>query len=99
MEPARDMIKNLISIERAYINTNHPDFINGSKAVAATMEKIQEQRNTSQNEANLQDDLREVAGQSGFSVVPENLNDAEPSEREIIETELISKSGRQTCFY
>eukprot|EP01130_Rhizamoeba_saxonica_P015990 TRINITY_DN7308_c0_g1_i1.p1 TRINITY_DN7308_c0_g1~~TRINITY_DN7308_c0_g1_i1.p1 ORF type:complete len:715 (+),score=171.95 TRINITY_DN7308_c0_g1_i1:32-2176(+) len=33
LKPAKSMIKALISIETAYINTNHPDFIGGGNAV------------------------------------------------------------------
>ncbi|KAL0585757.1 hypothetical protein ABG067_004480 [Albugo candida] len=39
--PTQTMIQNLIHIELAYINTNHPDFIGGSRAVAQLMEKMQ----------------------------------------------------------
>lgn len=33
MIPAKQMVSNLINIELSYINTNHPDFIGGSRAV------------------------------------------------------------------
>uniref|UniRef100_A0AAV1UHD8 Uncharacterized protein n=1 Tax=Peronospora matthiolae TaxID=2874970 RepID=A0AAV1UHD8_9STRA len=39
--PTQAMIQNLIQIELAYVNTNHPDFIGGSRAVAQLMEKMQ----------------------------------------------------------
>ena len=35
LKPTKDMISNLISCEMAYINTNHPDFIGGSRAISA----------------------------------------------------------------
>jgi replication fork clamp-binding protein CrfC len=38
--PTQSMISNLINIELAYINTSHPDFIGGSRAVAQLMEKM-----------------------------------------------------------
>jgi hypothetical protein len=38
--PAQKMIANLIKIELAYININHPDFIGGSQAVARVMDKL-----------------------------------------------------------
>ncbi|TMW56688.1 hypothetical protein Poli38472_006698 [Pythium oligandrum] len=41
LSPTQTMIQNLIQIELAYINTNHPDFIGGSRAVAQLMEKLQ----------------------------------------------------------
>ena len=34
------MISNLIKIELAYINTSHPDFIGGSRAVAQLMDRV-----------------------------------------------------------
>jgi len=39
-EPARKMIHNLIQIELAHINTSHPDFIGGDRAIAVVMEKL-----------------------------------------------------------
>ena len=39
-EPARRMIHNLIQIELAHINTAHPDFIGGDRAIAAVVEKL-----------------------------------------------------------
>ena len=35
LKPTREMISNLIQCELAYINTNHPDFIGGSRAISA----------------------------------------------------------------
>jgi dynamin 1-like protein len=43
--PTQKMISNLIQIELAYINTNHPDFIGGKQAVAQLNRKLSEQRN------------------------------------------------------
>jgi len=42
--PTQKMISNLIQIELAYINTNHPDFIGGKQAVAQLNRKLSEQR-------------------------------------------------------
>eukprot|EP00301_Raphidiophrys_heterophryoidea_P017922 c2920_g1_i1.p1 GENE.c2920_g1_i1~~c2920_g1_i1.p1 ORF type:complete len:750 (+),score=179.65 c2920_g1_i1:84-2333(+) len=39
LEPTRKMVSNLIQIELAYINTSHPDFIGGNKAVAQLMQR------------------------------------------------------------
>jgi len=38
--PTQMWVTNLVRIELSYINTNHPDFIGGSRAVARLMEKI-----------------------------------------------------------
>lgn len=40
LAPTQEMISNLIKIELSYINTNHPDFIGGSRAVANLMDRL-----------------------------------------------------------
>lgn len=47
--PLKDFIRDLISIEIAYINTNHPDFFGGGSTAITLIEKltIQEQQNQS----------------------------------------------------
>jgi dynamin 1-like protein len=40
VSPTQMMVSNLVRIELAYINTNHPDFLGGSEAVARLMAKI-----------------------------------------------------------
>jgi dynamin 1-like protein len=42
--PTQMMVSNLIKIELAYINTSHPDFIGGSKAVAQLMRKLEKEK-------------------------------------------------------
>lgn len=37
--PAEDMIRNLVSCELAYINTSHPLFIGGNRAIAEVLER------------------------------------------------------------
>lgn len=38
--PTKQMVTNLINIEMSYCNTNHPDFVGGSKAVSGLMERV-----------------------------------------------------------
>ena len=38
--PTRDMINNLIQVELAYINTNHPDFVGGGGAINSVFQKM-----------------------------------------------------------
>lgn len=38
--PTKSMIMNLIAVELAFINTNHPDFIGGDRAITTTMERV-----------------------------------------------------------
>lgn len=47
--PTQMMITNLIKIELAYINTSHPDFIGGSRAVAKLMERIGQDNDRERN--------------------------------------------------
>ena len=42
--PTQTMVTNLINIELAYINTSHPDFIGGSRAVAQLMRKLEKEK-------------------------------------------------------
>jgi len=47
VQPTQLMISNLVKIELSYINTSHPDFIGGSKAVARLMGRLTEERERS----------------------------------------------------
>ena len=42
--PTQTMVTNLINIELAYINTSHPDFVGGSRAVAQLMRKLEKEK-------------------------------------------------------
>jgi len=42
--PCRDMVKSLLAIEMAFVNTNHPDFIGGEKAKAKVNQKREQQQ-------------------------------------------------------
>lgn len=42
--PTQAMISNLVKIELAYINTSHPDFIGGSRAIAQLMDGLTEDK-------------------------------------------------------
>ncbi len=43
MGPNQTMISHLVKLELAYINTSHPDFIGGSRAVAQLMDRNTQQ--------------------------------------------------------
>lgn len=38
--PTREMINNLLHIELAYVNTNHPDFVGGGGAINSVFQKM-----------------------------------------------------------
>ncbi|KAJ3365656.1 Dynamin- GTPase protein [Allomyces javanicus] len=42
--PARQFVATLVAIQRAYINTAHPDFIGGAQAVAVLERKLERER-------------------------------------------------------
>ena len=39
MAPTNKLVSDLVAMESCYINTGHPDFINGHRAMALVMEK------------------------------------------------------------
>lgn len=49
VSPTQVMVSNLIKIELAYINTSHPDFIGGSRAVARLMDRMSKDNSNSNN--------------------------------------------------
>jgi len=64
LRPAKDMVVSLIQLELAYINTNHPDFIGGSRAIAELMSRMQQQAAEQQAAA--------AAAHDGSSAKPDN---------------------------
>ncbi len=50
--PTQTMISNLIKIELAHINTSHPDFIGGSRAVSQLMERMHQEKSNIQRNGN-----------------------------------------------
>jgi len=51
VNPTQLMVSNLVKIELAYINTSHPDFIGGSRAVAQLMRKLEKEKEMARNKA------------------------------------------------
>ncbi|KAL7445824.1 hypothetical protein ACHAXH_009633 [Discostella pseudostelligera] len=49
--PTQMWVSNLVRIELSYINTNHPDFIGGSRAVAKLMEKLANEKEMAARQA------------------------------------------------
>ena len=47
MLPTNKMVVDLISAETSYVNTGHPDFINGHKAMAIVQERMNQSRQQS----------------------------------------------------
>jgi dynamin 1-like protein len=44
LEPSQAMIRDLIEMEMDYINTSHPNFIGGTKAVEQAMQTVKSSR-------------------------------------------------------
>lgn len=49
VSPTQMMVSNLVKIELSYINTSHPDFIGGSRAVARLMERLNKDSSSTSN--------------------------------------------------
>lgn len=49
--PTQTWVSNLVRIELSYINTNHPEFIGGSRAVAKLMEKLANEKDMAARQA------------------------------------------------
>mmetsp|Transcript_16093 Transcript_16093/g.30405 ORF Transcript_16093/g.30405 Transcript_16093/m.30405 type:complete len:810 (+) Transcript_16093:287-2716(+) len=52
--PTQMMVSNLVKIELAYINTSHPDFIGGSRAVAQLMRKLEREKDAARKAQHVQ---------------------------------------------
>jgi replication fork clamp-binding protein CrfC len=50
--PTRTMIENLIKVELAFINTNHPDFVGGDGAITSILEKMIAQKQDAPGQPN-----------------------------------------------
>uniref|UniRef100_K3XBJ4 Dynamin-type G domain-containing protein n=1 Tax=Globisporangium ultimum (strain ATCC 200006 / CBS 805.95 / DAOM BR144) TaxID=431595 RepID=K3XBJ4_GLOUD len=69
--PTQAMVQNLIQIELSYVNTNHPDFIGGSRAVAQLMEKLQRESGPSNGmPSDPNKDPRRISAASSASAKP-----------------------------
>ena len=78
------MISNLISVELAYINTSHPDFIGGKQAVAQLNKRFAQQQQREQQakaeatvSASNTEDIKTTKGASKASIAlnKENVDD------------------------
>jgi dynamin 1-like protein len=67
--PTQMMITNLVKIELAYINTSHPDFIGGSRAVAKLMERIGQD-----NDRERSRQAKLIAQTTGTTSIETNMN-------------------------
>eukprot|EP00879_Flechtneria_rotunda_P015506 GHRR01016216.1.p1 GENE.GHRR01016216.1~~GHRR01016216.1.p1 ORF type:complete len:589 (+),score=198.40 GHRR01016216.1:203-1969(+) len=61
-EPAEKMIRELVACEHEYINTDHPDFIGGTRAVKAVMEAREARRAAAAADAAAADGQAGAAG-------------------------------------
>ncbi|WWD08893.1 hypothetical protein V865_007007 [Kwoniella europaea PYCC6329] len=79
--PTSDYVSSLISIQAAYINTNHPDFIAGSAAIAREGQQQSSQMARIPSQASSPDDEDESVSSDGAGSAPPNgapLNNLHP---------------------
>ncbi|WRT65549.1 uncharacterized protein IL334_002494 [Kwoniella shivajii] len=79
--PTCDYVSSLIAIQAAYINTNHPDFISGSAAIAREGQQGSSQMARIPSQASSPDDEDDSASSDGAGSAPPNgapLNNLHP---------------------
>lgn len=64
--PTKQMINNLIAIELAYINTNHPDFVGGGGAISKVFERMAQTHAQEQHQQLIQQQQLQAASQQGL---------------------------------
>lgn len=91
LQPASNMVSNLIRIEREYINTDHPDFIGGLGAMSCVQEARPESSPKATSASTASTSLSNEAGDViQLPPVPLVVMPAEaPSEREHMDTKLL----------
>ena len=75
--PTQMWVSNLVRIELSYINTNHPDFIGGSRAVAGLMKKMADEKEKAADQAAappMRHDGNQSAGKNTMTPVKERPN-------------------------
>ncbi len=100
--PTKQMISDLIKIELSYVNTNHPDFVGGSRAIHEFTQRVHklkaaDRKRNPGSDTDLQTLLeREKKGRAGSAVssvlrrvMGGGNQETKPTEREVIETEII----------
>ncbi|KAF9909269.1 vacuolar protein sorting-associated protein 1 [Linnemannia zychae] len=72
LNPTNKLVQDLISMESCYINTGHPDFLNGHKAMAVINDRVNQAKNPqpidpkNRNVANLPPSLEPEPANNGF---------------------------------
>ncbi|KAF9968341.1 vacuolar protein sorting-associated protein 1 [Mortierella alpina] len=72
LSPTNKLVQDLISMESVYINTGHPDFLNGHKAMAVINDRVNQAKNPqpvdpkNRNVANLPPSLEPEPNNNGF---------------------------------
>ncbi|KAG9323574.1 hypothetical protein KVV02_004824 [Mortierella alpina] len=72
LSPTNKLVQDLISMESVYINTGHPDFLNGHKAMAVINDRVNQAKNPqpvdpkNRNVANLPPSLEPEPTNNGF---------------------------------
>ncbi|CEP11717.1 hypothetical protein [Parasitella parasitica] len=58
LQPTSKLVTDLVSMESCYINTAHPDFLNGHQAIAAVTERVKQKNNDTHASNNQQIDSK-----------------------------------------
>lgn len=69
-EPTLDMVRNLVEMELGYINTWHPNFVGGKRALTAVVEQYQQQQHRQEEQQSSSKSMSGMAGQNGLAAAP-----------------------------
>jgi len=94
--PTQMWVSNIVRVELSYINTNHPDFIGGSRAVARLMEKMANEKERASKQAAInqvnQQQNNGGTGHNGANMTPPKDRPSSRGDEEIGATPLSSSS-------
>lgn len=99
LEATTKMVVDLVDMEKCHVNATHPDFVGGSRALSAMLEKHQaEAQHRSQEEAIIAQKKADEGGVSGFfsSLFGEDEDEARRREEQARKKREIDKVKTQT---
>lgn len=70
--PASSYVESLISIQRAYINTNHPNFLGAAAAMSSVIQSKNEKEKQAQLQRKRDKRMQEMSGMNGTATPEEN---------------------------
>lgn len=105
--PTQQRVKDILKCELAYINTNHPDFISGTKAVSDSLRREEDGEGILGEREHVEMVIIKSLIKSYFEIVCKNVSDAVPkaimaflvnASREELQSELVRELYKEEQF-